>query len=144
MGRIPMGEGERLHAQRRRRFWSILGWLFVAGLITGAVAGVGLAPVLNGKEMPSWAAPLVAISTALAVLATIYGSWRFFTSVDEVEVVDNLWGSLIGFYAYVMIFPAWWVVWKVGLVGEPNDWAIFAAAFTIALAAYAYRKWQSR
>lgn len=139
-----MGEGERLHGQRRKRFWSILAWLFVAGIVSGVIAGVGLAPALHGKQLPSWAGAVTVAGAAFAILATIYGSWRFFASVDEVEVTDNLWGSLIGFYAYVLLFPTWWVLWKVNLVREPDDWAIFAAALLIALAAYAYRKWQSR
>lgn len=139
-----MGEGERLHGQRRRRFWTILGWLFLAGAISGVLAGIGLAPVLHGKELPAWAGVVTVVGALFAVVATIYGSWRFFANVDEVELSDNLWGSLIGFYAYALLFPTWWALWKVDLIGEPNDWVIYAAVLAVALAAYAYRKWQSR
>ena len=59
----------------------------------------------SGQEMD----PLFRLAGAggviIAALLAIYFSWRFFVSVDEVEVADNLWGSLIGFYAYAMLLP---------------------------------------
>ena len=45
-----------------------------------------------------------AIGVVVLAIGAAYGSWRFFTSVDEVEVADNLWASLIGFYAYASSF----------------------------------------
>jgi hypothetical protein len=61
-----------------------------------------------------------------------------------VEVADNLWGSLIGFYTYAILFPAWWALNKLRQVPEPDQWAIFVISMVAALAVYAYRKWQSR
>lgn len=140
-----MGEGERLHAQRRRRFWVILGWLFALGLLAGFLSGfaAGFIDGSNGQGHPAMTI-VGSIGVVLLAVAAIYGSWRFFTSVDEVEVADNLWGSLIGFYAYAILFPAWWCLWKIRLVGEPDQWVIYGVAMLTATAAYAYRKWQSR
>ena len=67
-----------------------------------------------------------------------------FTAVDEVEVADNLWASLIGFYAYAILFPAWWLLSRIRLAGPPDQWVIYGVAMLTATAAYAYRKWQSR
>ena len=36
-----MGEGERLHEQRRRRFWVILGWLVIIGMVGLVLDGGG-------------------------------------------------------------------------------------------------------
>ena len=140
-----MGEGERLHAQRRRRFWTILGGLFVIGALAGFFSGftMGLTDARADEISPTMKA-MGGIGVLLFAAATVYGSWRFFVSVDEVEVADNLWGSLIGFYAYAISFPTWWALWKIGLVDEPNDWVIFGVAMLTATAAYLYRKWQSR
>ena len=76
----------------------------------------------------------------LVAIGVAYGSWRFFTSVDEVEIADNLWGSLVGFYLYAILFPSWWALHKLGQVPEPNDWAILFASMFTALAVYGYRK----
>jgi hypothetical protein len=140
-----MGEGERLHAQRRRRFWTILAWLFVLGLVGGFFTGftAGFTEARGGEISPALRAG-GGVGILLLALAAAYGSWRFFVSVDEVEVADNLWASLIGFYAYAISFPTWWALWKTRLVDEPNHWAIYGAAMLIATAAYSYRKWQSR
>ena len=140
-----MGEGERLHAERRKRFWTLLGGLLVAGFITGAVSGAFFGHVEHGgTPLPPWAAALGVAGVLLMVVAVAYGSWRFFVSVDEVEVADNLWGSLIGFYTYAILFPAWWALNRLRQVPEPDHWAIFAISMAAALAVYAYRKWQSR
>ena len=48
--------------------------------------------------------------------------------VDEVEVADNLWGSLIGLYVYALLFPAWWALNLLGQAPEPDDWVIFGAS----------------
>ena len=140
-----MGEGEQLHAQRRRRFWVILGWLALIGAVAGFLSGfwAGFTDA-KGGEITAEMQMLGAIGVLILAAATAYGSWKFFVSVDEVEVADNLWGSLIGFYAYAISFPAWWALWKIRLVGPPDQWLIYGVAMLTATAAYAYRKWQSR
>ena len=64
--------------------------------------------------------------------------------VDELELADNLWGSLIGFYVYAFGFPTWWALNWLGVAPAPDHWMIFAAAVVSATAAYALRKWRSR
>jgi hypothetical protein len=140
-----MGEGERLHARRRRRFWVILGSLALLGAVAGFFSGftMGFADAKGGDisaEMRAFGAAGILLLAA----ATAFGSWKFFVSVDEVEVADNLWGSLIGFYAYAILFPAWWLLSRIRLVGPPDQWAIYGVAMLTATAAYLYRKWQSR
>src|SRR4030095_16799475 len=141
----PMGEGEQLHAQRRRRFWVILGWLLVIGLLAGFLSGfaAGFIDASQGEGHPAMMI-VGAIGVVLLCLGGVYGSWRFFTSVDEVEVADNLWASLIGLYAYAILFPAWWLLESIRLVGPPAQGGIYAATMLTATAAYLYRKWQSR
>ena len=139
------GEGERLHSERRKRFWKIIGLLALAGGVGGFISGfvAGHADATN-RELPEWMMSVAVAGIVVAVIAAVYGSYRFFVTVDEVEVADNLWGSLIGFYAYAFLFPAWWLLSEIGRAPEPNDWVIFAVAIFAALAAYAFRKWQQR
>ena len=116
------------------------------GLVTGLVAGALLAV---GAEREAPLSPMMAgIATAviaLALAAIVYGSWRFFVSVDEVEVQDNLWACLIGFYAYAILFPAWWLMARIRPppVSRPVG-DVDAVLMVSGTAAYAYRKWQSR
>lgn len=142
---MSTGEGERLHSQRRKQFWKILGGLAViggiAGFITGFIAGHSN---VTQMVMPDWVLSVAAATVVLTAIGAAYGSYRFFVSVDEVEVADNLWGSLIGFYAYALTFPTWWLLAELGKAPEPDQWAIFAIAMLTATAAYFFRKWQQR
>ena len=139
-----MGEGERLHAQRRRRFWAILGGLALLGVVAGFPAG-SLAGFNDARAGGNVAYMTVGtIGVVLMAIGVAYASWRFFANVDEVEVADNLWGSLIGFYAYAILFPAWWALNQLGQTGEPDDWTIFGVSMLVAVAVYFYRKLRYR
>jgi Kef-type K+ transport system membrane component KefB len=139
------GVGERLHDERRRKFWKLVSALAAAGAIGGFVFGFAVGYTEAGDHPLS---PTLRLAATAAVLLSVAGgayfSWRFFRTVDEVEVVDNLWGSLIGFYVYAFLFPAWWALHWLEAAPEPNDWIIFAAAIVSATAAYGVRKWRSR
>ena len=130
------GEGERLEAQRRKRFWTILGALFVLGGAAGLARGF-----LDAREGGS-AGYMTAgtIGVVILVVGAAYGSWKFFQNVDEVEIADNLWGSLIGLYVYALLFPAWWALNLLAQAPEPDDWMIFGASMLSAVAVYLYRK----
>ena len=137
---MERGEGERLEAQRRKRFWTILGALFVLGGIAGFATGF-LAGVNDAREGGTAAYKAVGtIGVVILVFGAAYGSWKFFQNVDEVEVADNLWGSMIGLYVYALLFPAWWALHLLGQVREPDDWMIFGASMFSAVAVYLYRK----
>lgn len=142
---MERGEGERLYAAQRKRFWTMIGGLALLGLVTGFVAGFfsGFADARGLTAEPLYGTVGAAGVVLMAILFA-YFSWRFFITVDEVEVADNLWGSLIGFYAYAILFPAWWALHQLRMAPEPNDWTIFTVALVTALIAYAIRKWRAR
>jgi hypothetical protein len=140
-----VGEGERLHAQRRRRFWLTIIGLAGLGLVSGFLSGfiAGYADARNASVEPLYGT-VGAIGAVLMAIAVAYGSWRYFENVDELEVADNLWGSLIGFYAYAILFPLWWALWKLKKAPEPNDWTILTVAIVVSLLVYVIRKWRAR
>ena len=141
---MEMGEGERLEAARRKRFWRILGWLTFAGFIGGLIFGGTFAIHGKGTIATAVIPPTVIVgAVAIAIAGFLYGTWRFFVSVDELELQDNLWGSLVGFYAYSTVFPFWWLLWKAGVTPQPHDWAIFAISLISATAVYFWRKWRA-
>lgn len=135
------GEGERLHAARRRRFWLLLGGLALIGAAGGFVKEMITAQAGGATLSPGMAIFAAAAVIIVAVLAA-GGSWHFFRNVDEVEVADNLWGSLIGFYAYVILLPVWWALSKLGFTPAPDQWVIYITSMAVAVAAYFYRKFR--
>lgn len=80
----------------------------------------------------------------MLALAVAYGSWRFFATVDELELADNLWGSLVAFYTYAILFPAWWALATIGQAPEPDQWVIYGVTLAAGGAAYLFRKWRTR
>ena len=146
------GEGERLLAARRRRFWTIIAVMVASGALVGFFSGMyagytdaqrekGGIAALEPSDFPvllRFAAVLV------AVLAFAALTWWFVRSVDELEIADNLWASTTGLYAYSIAFPAWWALWKLEVTREPDDWTIYAATLVITGLVYLWRKWQAR
>lgn len=142
---MTAGEGERLEAQRRKKFWGLVFALAGVGAIAGFVFGfIHGAADATGEPISETARTIAAIALVVAALGGGYFSWRFFTTVDEVEVTDNLWASLIGFYVYGFAFPTWWALSWLKAAPEPVDWIIYAVVMLSATAAYGVRKWRLR
>ena len=140
------GEGERAEAQRRKTFWTGLGVIMVGGTVTGLLTGISAAHN-DYKADAIWTdvpQPFAIALIAASLIAFLYGSWRFFRAIDEVELVDNLWASTAAYYAYATLFPLWWVLAKIGVLPAPNDWAIYLIALGGGGAIYLWRKWRAR
>jgi hypothetical protein len=139
-------KGEILHAARRKRFWSSFGLIAIAAIPIGAIMGYGAGRHGTGlgeawaRIDPTIAGPIVIVGLILFGIAT----WRFLKAIDEVELVDNLWGSTASYYVYATLFPVWWALAKSGLVAAPNGWAIYFAALAGGMAVYGLRKWRAR
>ena len=141
-----MGEGERAERQRRRRFWGAMSATAILGMPLGFFLGQSAAR--NGGSMGEaflGLPPLAVIGLlTLAVGGLSWTCWYFLKTVDEVEILDNLWGSTAGFYVYMVLFPVWWALWKSNIVAEPNDWIILGVSFAAGTLAYLVRKWRAR
>lgn len=138
-----VGVGERLSRTRRLWFWGTLAGLFVLSGVAGFVTGFtepreGWLPIL--KSMP-W---LVYLGLGALVASFVAGSWLFFRQVDELEVADNLWASMLGLYVYAVLLPVWWALWTLDMASEPDQWAIYAATLIAAAVVYIYRKLRLR
>jgi hypothetical protein len=143
---MQMGEGERRERARRRRFWAVIAGLAGAGLASGFVAGF-LAGYNKVPPDQVWTAIPDGIAIGLVAAGLIVfnlGCWAFVRAIDEVELADNLWASTIGYYAYAMLFPAWWALNAAGVVAAPNHWIIFAVSLASGGLGYLWRKWRAR
>ena len=142
---MTMGEGERLESQRRRRLMTTILAFSAVAMVTGFASGFlqGQADA-TGNPIDPTARTAVAITICAVLIAGAFASWRFFRTADEVEVADNLWASLVGFYVYGFGFPAWWMLASLKVAPGPDHFIIYAAAIVSAAATYAIRKWRSR
>lgn len=82
------------------------------------------------------------VAIAAMIAAFSYGCWSFARAVDELEIADNLWGSTASYYFYAVTFPAWWALWKLEAVSEPQHWVIFFGTLAAGGAVYLWRKWR--
>ena len=117
-----MGVGERAERARRRKFWWLVGGVIGGSAIAGMVTGfVGAHRAASGQS-PVAVEPVLAYAVAAALIAAFsFGSWLFFRGVDEVEVADNLWSSMAGFYAYAVLLPAWALPSEPGRPWRPGS-----------------------
>lgn len=139
------GEGERIETQRRRRFWRLILGLTAIGAIGGFLAGFVNAQFgASGDGLNPMVQALAAIALIIALAGGAFATWRFFQTMDEVEVSDNLWASLIGFYVYGFGFPGWMALYWLDVAPQPVDWTVYAASMLTAAGAYGVRKWRSR
>lgn len=142
MGRAIMverGSGEAAERARRRRFWTLIAGLGLAGFALGFGTSMVETRDPGGMfgEMPAgWA--LFAI--AFFLVAVGYGSWRYFRLIDELEREDNRWAGFMAANALMIVYPVWYLLWRGGLVAEPSHEALFVGFWASVLAAYVYRK----
>ena len=119
-----MGHGEELARSRQRRRTIIFAALFVAGLFTGMYGGWKLAEGDFDISAP-WS-PVASLGfTALFLGAMLIGSVLLSKNTDEVQrdiyyKMSGLAGSV-----YVVVYPAWFMLWKGGFVPEPSHWILF-------------------
>jgi Na+-driven multidrug efflux pump len=135
------GVGERAFRENRKRLWRLV-WLgvgisFCIGLASGFIAGFTEGWENAGGSAISWIVwPVLAIGIWGFVLFTR----GYFRRVDELDVQDNLWASLIGLYFYLAALPCWMLLHKVGQLPPPDHWILWGATFLSACIAYGWRK----
>ncbi|MEO5973439.1 MAG: S8 family serine peptidase [Sphingomicrobium sp.] len=106
------GEGERLHAEWRKRFWALLGGLALIGAISGFIGGFVMGHQdASGVALPPSMLTLGAAGVVLVALLSAYFSWRFFITVGAVDVAlqpagFTSYGKSIDLYANGFEVPA--------------------------------------
>ncbi|MGC6399696.1 hypothetical protein ACNI3Q_03840 [Sphingomonas sp. FW199] len=134
------GIGELAQRARQRRLrWIILA-LVTAGFFTGFLA----ARVEDeGGGFLDGIPPEFAIGFAVVwTLAICYGGWRYHKATDEVERANNRFAAVYAFNAYLTGYPVWFVLWKGGLVPEPDHRAIFVGLYVLMIVLYLWKKFR--
>jgi len=130
-------------APREKRAQTML-WLSGAlGGVMGALVVAG--DLVSGQASGSpWSGPIPAwVALALAApLVTIlpWLSWLWKRSIDEHERISAFVAAEVAAFAYVIVLPVWWLLWRGGLLGAPDQIAIYVGFIMIYTAIWFYRK----
>lgn len=84
--------------------------------------------------------------TLILLTKAVYAAvvWRFFQTIDELELAHNLWSCTIGFYTYMCLLPAWWVLARFGAAEPLDQLSIYLLSALFGTLAYGWRKWRAR
>lgn len=135
-----IGPGERASKAQSRRMMLTYGGLMLGGVVLGLVlsflehevpAGIGTFP------------PAFAIGTVVFYLVLIAGGcWRYYRSIDELELKNNYVGAIWGVNIYMTLYPCWYLLWKGGMVAEPMHDTLFVITVAATMVAYFWHKFR--
>lgn len=141
--------GERLTA-RERLNRNIMTASFAAGGVLGLVLAfsnmldgeLGFEEILLLSEtpVPTWAALLLTFTWAIVM--PIVGWWWHTRAIDEQEASAYRDGAFVAGYAYLIGAPAWWMLWRGGVLPEPNGVIIFMTFACIWCAVWFWKKYR--
>ena len=128
--------GEARLKSRRSGFLRYVILSFAAALVVGMVSGLA-AFLVDDQVMPGW---VLIVGWIAAVVAMIWFTRDYFRRIDELDLLDNLWSSMIGLYFFIIAYGTWFVFDLAGMAGEPDSQALFVLTLTATFAAYGLRK----
>ena len=128
--------GEQRHRSRRKSFWIYLTVVMTLALIGSTIVGF-FAGWSEIGDLPLW---VPVIGWAVLMAAWLWFTRDYFRRVDELDLLDNLWAHLIGFYGLLGSFGTWWFLASVGITREPNAMAVVVVGMVVTFAAYGLRK----
>jgi hypothetical protein len=126
------GAGERAEATRRRKKYAVLSVLFAAGLFTGLYVGRSGPHSLLDRQA-SWDPAVSLALAAIFVVAVVGGSIALHGGTDEVQRQAQYKAVTVAGGVYMLLYPAWFMLWKGGHVPEPHH-AVLFVAFWLSLA----------
>jgi hypothetical protein len=137
----PIGPGEALERRQKGRQTLILSLLMIAGGMTGlafALTQEGGAGLYQGV-IPAW----VAIGlVALWLVSVIGGSYWLKRHIDEIEQAAQVWGIAMAGSFVLILYPAWYLLWRGQLVMEPNAHILFGTLYVVMIIAYLWKKFR--
>ncbi len=122
--------GENLTPRERRRRYILSGCIFL-----GWIMGIGLPIMFEGRgsaeavtifsnsPLPTNIA-LAFVFVLLVIVPAITWYWHRY-AVDEMEESAYRDGGYYAAYAFLFLTPLWWLLWRGGLLPEPNGVAIY-------------------
>lgn len=128
--------------QRLSRINAVIGTMFAMGLASGFLIGFfedEKAGLVAASSIPPW----LAITSAIVfVIAVSYGSWKLMQVSDEHERVIHTKTTEVAGNVMLIGYPAWFILWKGGLVAEPDALWLFLAGIVSSALAFAWYKFR--
>lgn len=141
-----MPEEKQSLTKKERLNRNIMIGCILLGCIIAAILAITDTNPYNGPFSTFGDAPLSAPVTI--ILAAIWGvmmpvfAWFWHRrAIDEQEAAAYRDGAYYAAYAYIIAAPCWWILWRGGLVPEPDGFAIFMAFNGIWLVTWFWKKY---
>lgn len=116
------------------------GTLAATGNLDIVDPGSGAFAIFGDSPMPSIAALFIAFLWAGAMPIV---AWFWHTrAIDEQEASAYRDGGYYAAYAYIILAPTWWLLWRGGFLPEPNGVTIFTAFTFIWSAVWFWKKYR--
>ena len=128
--------GEQKLKSRRMAFYR---YVATAGLIAAAI-GFGGGSIISMVREGLIPGVVVLLLMVVVAVVFIWFCFDYFRRVDELDMMDNLWATMIGFYAYIVAFPSWSMLHDARVTSEPDQWAIWTGTIIVSVIAYFIRK----
>lgn len=116
---------EPLTAKERMNRNILIGCMLLGGVIGMALALAGPGgpdSAFSNEPIQPWLAIVIGLVWGVGMpIATLF--WQRY--IDEQEADAYRWGAYYGFLVYTVGAPLWWILWRGGLVPEPNGVIIY-------------------
>jgi hypothetical protein len=120
-----------------------------SGLLGGLIAVVLMMSATASGEAPSIFASVPIEPWVAVLLAAIVGigmpilSWYWHARViDEQEADAYRSGALIAIYAFWIVAPVWWLLWRGGMLPAPDGVALYLMTTFVALIIWFWKKYR--
>ena len=136
--KAPLNKKERLN----RNLLITLGALGgISGLVLGVLEADGeTALLMSNTPLPTGIA--VGIAFVWLVIVPVIAWFWHTRAIDEQEASAYRDGGYYAAYAYLILAPTWWLLWRGGLVPEPDGVGIYFAFALIWTAVWFWKKYR--
>ncbi|MCJ7422060.1 hypothetical protein [Sphingomicrobium astaxanthinifaciens] len=135
--------GERREARRVRLQKIVIALALLLGM--GMGIGFGLLSVggedafAEGREWPTGFAIAVAAGVLVVMPLLMLTATR---TADELEMAHQAFGMQVGGFVLLCGYPAWYALWKGGLVPEPGHEVLWLGFFAPLVAGYVFHRFR--
>ena len=136
------GDWQARAEQRKRRLYIIIAILFGMGLFSGFLVGFFEKDDSGLMAQGSIPPEIAIITTVIFGIAITFGAVRFHRSSDELERRNMLYAAAMAGNVALAGYPTWFILWKGGLVSEPDALALFGTAYLVHITAYFWYKFR--
>ncbi len=135
--RRELGPGERAERAKRLKFYAVAAGLGLPGFVIGVAIGRRAKTHGFGEGLLT---PELAVALAVIYLLAVgVGAWLMHRNMDEHARTQQLWFTAYGGAALVYVYPAWFLLWRGGLLPEPHHLAMFLIFYAGALLGFTVR-----